>query len=140
VRSRSLVVRTELVPREREAGLIPPDADPRDAADLQDDRFVVDRLLDRDDVGLRLGPEIVVVTDPEMAVGGRGGAGHHVAAPALRPLRVRRVPQLLDGGREELERVDLGALRATLELLEQPGHGGGRGVAVGTGQPKLLVA
>jgi hypothetical protein len=118
--------------------LVPSHAEPRDAADLQDHRLVLHRLLDRDDVGFCLRPKIVVVADPQMPVSGGGWPGHHVAAPALGSLRIRGVPELLDGRREELERVHAGAFGAAVELLEQPWERRGRGVTVRLRQAELL--
>jgi hypothetical protein len=55
-----------------------------------------------------------------MAVRRRRRPGDHVAATALGSLRVRRVPELLDRGREELHGVHACALRAAVELFDQP--------------------
>src|SRR5918999_2718927 len=55
-----------------------------------------------------------------MTVRGRGRPGDHVAATALGSLRIGRVPELLDRGREELHRVHACALRAAVELVDQP--------------------
>ena len=62
------------------------------------------------------------MTDDQVAVGGRAGPGHEVAAAALRDPLARRVPDLLDRAGEEGERVDAGRLGAAVELLHQPGE------------------
>ena len=92
----ALVVRAELVAGQREARLVPADADPRDAADLEDHRVASTAFsiatISSSTSGLR---SLLWPTNRwPSAVAPR--SGDDVAAPALRPLRVRRVPELLD--------------------------------------------
>ncbi len=75
-----------------------------------------------DDVLLGGGAQVVRVADEQVAVEGRGRAGHDVAAPALRDLPPRLVPELLDRGGEEVERIDRGRLGDAFQLLDEPGQ------------------
>ena len=75
-----------------------------------------------DDVLLGGGAQVVRVADEQVTVGGRARTGHDVATPALRDLSSRLIPELLDRGREEVERIDLGRLGDAFQLLDEPGQ------------------
>ena len=68
------------------------------------------------------GAQVVRVADEQVTVGGRARTGHDVAAPALRDHPPRLVPELLDRGREEIERIDRGRLGDAFQLLDEPGQ------------------
>ncbi len=121
-----LVVRRQLVAGERQPGRVPSHADPDAVADREDRRVAGNAPLDRDEFVAVARGEVVVVADQHVAVGGRGRCGHHVAAPAVdrraAARRPRLVPDLLDRAREQRQRVDVGAFRGSVQLLDQPRH------------------
>ena len=129
-----LVVRRQLVARERQAGRVPSHADPDAVADREDRRIARNAPLDRDEFVPVARGEIVVVADQHVAVGGRRRRGHQVAAAAVdrraAARRPRLVPDLLDRAREQRQRVDVGAFRRSVQLLDQPRHRVGGEVAI----------
>jgi hypothetical protein len=140
-----LVVRGQLVPGEREAGIVPADADPGPDPDREDHRLARDQPLDRHELRLGILAEVVGVGHVEAAIRGerrpddevRAAARHALGGPRLR--RPNR-PDLLDGGGEERQRVDARALRGAVDLLDQPRRGGPGGVAIPRRQGELLAA
>ena len=86
-----LVVRRELVAGERQPGRVPPDAQPRHPAELEDRRIVADAPLDADDAVLHRRAQVVVVPDEQVPVGRRRRSRNDVAAPPSgRPRRAAR--------------------------------------------------
>ena len=104
-----LVVRGELVPGEREPGVVPAHADPRPDAEREDDGLARDPPLHGDELRFRRLAQVVGVGNPEMAVGRERRPDHQVRAATAnrlgRPgLRRRDRPDLLDGRGEEGQR------------------------------------
>ena len=91
------------------------------------------------------GDEVVGVRDPDVAVGRGRRRGDEVAAPPVhdlagRGLRGAHGPDLLDRGREQLERVDARTLCRSVDLVHQPRRGRERRVPVAGGERELLLA
>lgn len=136
-----LVVGAQLVAGQRQAGAVPPDADPRSDADAEDDDIARNVPLNGDDVALRRRGQIVVVGHEQVA-GTRGSRCYQqVGAAPLGPARLRRplLPQFLDRRGEEQPRIDACSLGRAVELLDQPGKGLLRGEPAAIGLDQKLA-